>query len=293
MEAGAKRLTLSQILIAASGIALFFVLINTEIDSNSPQTVQNNTDLEETILSKSGVILPVTWNDLGARMVEAGVIDKDKFESIYANRGGLDEDAKRLLYGEDNGNLIIDEQNAGYLLNLLWAFGLANKNPILEEGPMMDPKYGGAGRFASTGGWSLSEGDVMEHYSKHTFAVLTPRQQTLIEEVSKNIYRPCCGNPTYFPDCNHGMAMLGLLELLAHSGADEEEMYKVALEVNSYWFPSTYLTIAQYLENKGVEWDEVNPKEVLGSAYSSSAGYRRILAEMEPVQSGGGASCGV
>ena len=118
------------------------------------------------------------------------------------------------------------QENSGTILNLLWAFGLANKNEILEKGPMMDKRYGGAENFASTGGWTLSKGDSMNHYSMHSFITLTPQQQSLVEKVSQNIYRPCCGNSTYFPDCNHGMAMLGLLELLASQGISENEMYK-------------------------------------------------------------------
>ena len=38
---------------------------------------------------------------------------------------------------------------------------------------------------------------------------------------------------------------------------------------------------------------DVSAQEVLGSAYSSSLGYRTILAEVEPAQSGGGQGCGV
>ncbi|OGI78079.1 hypothetical protein A3C65_03370 [Candidatus Nomurabacteria bacterium RIFCSPHIGHO2_02_FULL_41_150] len=177
------------------------------------------------------------WGDLGSKMLEAGVIDKEKFEDLYNQRGGLSEMDKKLLYGTHNKNLIISEKNSGMMLNMLWAFGLANENPILENGPMMDPKYGGAGNFASTGGWNLAKGSAMNHFSMHKFVTLTPEQQALVEKVAKNVYRPCCQNSTYFPDCNHGMAMLGLLELMASQGAKEEEMNKVAEEVNGYWFP--------------------------------------------------------
>ena len=139
------------------------------------------------------------------------------------SQGGLDEETKKLLYQSGNGNLKITEENSGKILNLLWAFGLGNKNEILLKGPMMDPQYGGAGRFASTGGWTIAKGSAMEHYSNHEFIKLTKEQQTLVENVSQNIYRPCCGNSTYFPDCNHGMAMLGLLELMASEGVSEEK----------------------------------------------------------------------
>ncbi|OGY56681.1 MAG: hypothetical protein A2119_02970 [Candidatus Colwellbacteria bacterium GWA2_46_10] len=250
-------------------------------------------NLEETVMPKDGFTIPVVWGDLGKQLVEVGVIDAAKFESIYASQGGLSAPEKELLSGNTPGQLVMDQSNAHVLLNLLWAFGLANENPVLTEGPMSDPAYGGAGGFASTGGWTISKGDAMEYYSKYPLVVLSPEQQALVENVSKGIYRPCCGNSTYFPDCNHGMAMLGLLELMASQGANESEMYEAALQVNSYWFPDTYLTLASYFSNKGIPWDKVDPKLVLGSDYSSASGFNRVLTEIEPVSASGGGSCGV
>ncbi len=245
------------------------------------------------VLSQEGVTLPVAWGSIGKQMVENGVIDGEKFESLYAKRGGLSDEDKKLLYGDGNGNIKITSENAGVILNLAWAFGLSNKNPILEEGPMTDSRYGGAGGFASTGGWSLSKGKTMDYYSKYQFVILTKEQQELVEKVSKNIYRPCCDNSTYFPDCNHGMAMLGLLEIMAAGGATEQEMYQNALAVNSYWFPETYLTIAKYFAKRGTAWSQVDAKEVLGELYSSGTGYRQVLSDVEPVKIQGGGSCGV
>lgn len=249
--------------------------------------------LEEKIAPFDGVEFPIKWRDLGKQMVEAGVIDREKFEALYAARGGLIDEQKKLLYTEDNGNLTINPENAGFVLNLLWALGLGNQNEILEKGPMTDPKYDGADRFASTGGWTLAEGNTMEHYSKHRFISLTSEQQAMVERVSKNIYRPCCNNSAYFPDCNHGMAMLGFLELAVSQGASEDALYGMALVLNSYWFPDTYLTLAKYFESKGASWNEVNPKEVLGFNYSSGSGYRRILTQITPPERKGGGSCGV
>ena len=238
------------------------------------------------------VVLPVRWGDLGAKMVSAGVIDAEKFESLYSGRGGLTKEMKVLLYGADNGNLVITEENSGFLLNLLWGLGLGNKNEILENGPMSDIRYGGAGGFASTGGWTLAKGNAMSHYSRHSFFILTSERQALVERVSKSIYRPCCGNSTYFPDCNHGMAMLGFLELMASQGVSEEEMYKSALVLNTFWFPDTYSAIALYFNQKGIRWDQVSAKEVLGNSFSSAAGYQRVLREVGPVPPKGGGSCG-
>lgn len=178
-------------------------------------------------------------------------------------------------------------------LNLLWAFGLANQNRILTEGPMMNPRYGGAGNFASTGGWTLARGNAMDHYAAHRFVALTEDQQQSVEWVAKDIYRPCCGNSTYFPDCNHGMAMLGLLELKAAEGATEDEMYAAALETNKKWFPDTYDAIGRYFEARGVSRNDIDPQVALGYDFSSAAGYERVLAEVAPAPSQGGGSCGV
>ncbi|RJQ32282.1 hypothetical protein C4572_01525 [Candidatus Parcubacteria bacterium] len=253
-------------------------------------------DAEE-ILPENGVVLPAVWGDLGLRVTSVGVIDKAKFEEIYSSRGGLSEVERRLIEGSDNGNLVINSENSGLLLNLLWALGLGNKNIILENGPMTDSKYGGAGGFASTGGWTLSASDSMDHYSRHRFIVLTEEQQAMVERAAKNIYRPCCNNSTYFPDCNHGMAMLGLLELMASQGVSEEEMYKAALAVNSFWFPDTYLTIAKHMKSKGIDWKNVNAREVLGLNYSSGSGYAQLVERMKNTggtdRRSGGGGCSV
>ncbi|MDP3975217.1 MAG: hypothetical protein Q8P88_02960 [Candidatus Jorgensenbacteria bacterium] len=213
--------------------------------------------------SSDDIFRSIAWDDLEEQLVEAGVIDA----------------AQRA--------------RAGTKLNLLWAFGLANANPILTEGPMMDPRYGGAANFASTGGWTLARGSAMDHYAAHRFVTLTKEEQVLVERVSKNIYRPCCGNSTYFPDCNHGMAMLGLLELMAAGGADERAMYRAALAVNSEWFPDTYDAIRRHFAARGVASENIDPKVALGPEFSSAEGYARVLAEVEPSPASGGGSCGV
>ncbi len=277
-------------LIALVGIlAAAFVLLQI----GGPAATRTATAARQSAVLPQSAELGVVWGDMGKRLVEEGVIDERAFQELYAAREGLPAAEQQLLSGEDNGALVMTRENAGTILNLLWAFGLANKNPILEKGEMTDPAYGGAGGFASTGGWTLAHGDAMDHYSRHSFVVLTQEQQQLVERVSKNIYRPCCDNSTHFPDCNHGMAMLGLLELLASQGASENEMYKAALVANSYWFPDTYLTIAEYLRGKGIDRKDVPPQTILGREYSSASGFARIAAEVAEIQGGDGASCGV
>lgn len=249
--------------------------------------------LQTAVLPQNGIIIPVKWGNFGTKLIEAGIIDKQKFEQIYATRGGLSEGDKKLLYGTDNDNIQLTLANSNLVLNLLWALGLGSKSEVLEKGPMIDKQYGGAGKFASTGGWTLARGNAMDHYSMHRFFNLTPEQEDLVKRVTQGIYRPCCGNSTYFPDCNHGMAMLGLMELMASQGATEAQMYKTALGVNSFWFPDTYLNIAKYFDNQGTPWNKVDPKEILGANYSSGAGYRQILNKITPTQKKSGGGCGI
>lgn len=260
---------------------------------NASPTPSADEALAAQVFPESGVQLPVKWGDLGQQLVAQGVIDVAKLESIYAARGGLGDGEKALLTKSDNDNLKIDTNNANFILNLLWAFGLGNQNRVLTAGPMVDKQYGGAGNFASTGGWTLSSGTAMSHYSKHRLVALTDEQQQLVEQIAKNIYRPCCDNSTYFPDCNHGMAMLALLELMAAQGASESDMYKYALAVNSYWFPGTYINVAKYMARQGITWDKVDPKQILGNTYSSASGYKQILSQIEPAQIKSAGGCGV
>lgn len=248
---------------------------------------------EKSIIPAEGVVLPVSWGDLGKKLVAAGVIDEAKFKALYQQRGEFTAEDEKLLLGQNDGRLKITPENSAYLLNLFWALGLANKNPILDSGEMTDQAYGGASGFASTGGWTLARGEPMAHYSQHSFINLTPAQQALVDKVSRGIYRPCCNNSTHFPDCNHGMAMLGLLELMAAQGVSEEAMYQAALAVNSYWFPDTYLTMAEYMKNKGVEWNKVSPQEMLGVNYSSASGYAKIVSQIKNPTSKSGGGCSV
>ncbi len=249
--------------------------------------------LHAQVVPAQGVTLPIEWGDLGKKMVDDGVIDETKFRQLFQN--GLSNQEEEILSGWWTEPIVLDQENSRFLLDVLWAFGLANKNEILTNGEMTDPQYGGeAGNFAATGGWSLSTGKPMDHYSMHSYVTLNKEQQDRVDSVSRGIYRPCCGNSTHFPDCNHGMAMLGLLQLMAANNATEKEMYEVALRVNSYWFPQTYVDLATYFKEQGTEWKDVDPQLVLGKEYSSSAGYAQTRSQIKsiPQEVNGGGGCG-
>jgi len=286
---------ISAILISAAFI--YSAGLKSKEGTNSPGSVASanksgESNFREITAPPQGTELPVKWGDLGKKMVEAGVIDSEQIKAIYDKRGGLSEEDRNLIFGDDNGNLVITPKNSGLILNMLWALGLANKNEILEKGPMQN--YGDASKFASTGGWSLAKGSAMNYYSSREFVKLTRAQQDLVEKVSKNIYRPCCDNSTYFPDCNHGMAMLGFLQLMSSQGVGENDMYRAALVLNSYWFPDNYATIAKYFKQKGVDWDKVDAKNILSEEFSSISGYENIVSKItEPKENKGGGGCGV
>lgn len=179
-----------------------------------------------TVQANVGVAKPVIFNfslgDISPQLVANGTIDTQKYKSPFLNH--------------QDGMLEMNSSNAKDLLNVLWAFGLANKNEVLEKGPMMDPKYKVA-NFASTGGWTIGVGNAMNHYSHHQMVMLDSEQQNQVNSVAKTVFRPCCRNSAYFPDCNHGMAMLGLLELMAKNGMTEQQMKTAADQVNALWFP--------------------------------------------------------
>src|SRR3990167_7750728 len=269
------------------------IIIAVSLDASPPREI-NADSLQESVIPSAGVELPITWGNLGAKLVETGAIDPAKMAALYESRGGFSDEYRKLLERNANEKIVITNWNSGYLLNLFWALGLANKNPILEDKTeMMSPSYGGAENFASTGGWTLARGNAMEHYNMHKLIALTSEQQTLVDRVSRNIFRPCCGNSTHFPDCNHGMAMLGLLELMASQGVSEQDMYKAALTVNAYWFPDAYKAIAAYLQQKGADWRQVPAQKILSADYSSAAGLQNIMSQIETPSGGGGGGCSV
>ncbi|MFH1391884.1 MAG: hypothetical protein ABIH20_06235, partial [Candidatus Diapherotrites archaeon] len=200
---------------------------------------------------------------------------------------------EKLLFEGSEENITFTHENKLFNLNMLWALGLVNENPILTEGKISE--YENKGRFASTGGWTLGTKPGGELLATAKIIELTPEQQEIVEEVASNVYRPCCGNSTAFPDCNHGMAALALAELMASQGATKEQIYDALLVANSYWFTQTYVNTAAYFEQQGETWNEVDSKEVLGeqySGYNGSVKIRKSLENIPTIESAGG-SCGI
>jgi hypothetical protein len=184
---------------------------------------------------------------------------------------------KELLYTASNEPIVIDYQNARFVLNFFWALGLVNQNPILTEGPMMQQSEGDIGRFASTGGWTLGHHPATELYASAPLITLTSEQQARLEEVAFNVYRPCCNNHTAFADCNHGMAMLGLLELLASQDATVDEMFAAAKAVNGFWFPQQVVETAVFFKaTMNLDYADVDSRLATGREVFSGSGYSQV-----------------
>lgn len=241
------------------------------------------TTLYEQVNPKDGYTLPVSYGDLGPRLIESGVIDYNAFASIYENSGNpLSKAQIEILNRGSDEKIVITADNAHFLLNFFWAVGLANKNPILTEGPIVQNSEGHVERFASTGGWTLAAKPLMEIYASMDLISLTLEQQARVEEVAAGVYRPCCNNPTLFPDCNHGMAMLGLLELMASQGASTNEMFEAAKYANAFWFPQQNLETALFLKaNQNLDFADAEAHLIAGAGFSSGSGSAAIHQQLQ------------
>ncbi|OGM12978.1 hypothetical protein A3A76_01435 [Candidatus Woesebacteria bacterium RIFCSPLOWO2_01_FULL_39_23] len=246
--------------------------------------------LPEQVLPQEGFTLPVSWGSLGPRLIQLGVIDQAKFEKVVK----MDNTQKEILTKGSDSLITINTQNSQFVVDMLWAVGLGQKSLVYDEGPMGKEYKNKAGNFASTGGWSLAKGSAMAHYNKHDLISLTAEQHKRVMDIAGHVYRPCCGNHTAFPDCNHGMAALAAIEMMVSLNMSDESIYKSVLELNSFWFGSTYMTTATYFARQGISWDKVDAKEVLGAKYSSGQGAAEIAKKVNPLpyESKSGGGCG-
>ena len=246
--------------------------------------------LPDKVLPQEGFTLPISWGDIGPKLIALGVIDADKFEKGVRPT----YEQKKILREGGDIPIKIDMKNGQFVVDMLWALGLAQKSIVYTEGPLGKEFADRKGNFASTGGWTLAKGEAVSYLNRFDLISLTPEQQMRVGEIAKGVYRPCCGNSTWFPDCNHGMAALAAIELMVSKGLSDEEVYKEVLKLNSFWFPDTYLITATYFARQGINWEDVSAKEALGESYSSAKGAGEIYAKVGPLPYAGGVggSCG-
>ena len=218
--------------------------------------------VKQQVIPQKGFTLGVVWHDIGKQLLDSGVIDQQKYDELFVN-DPQEEEAMKYLTSSSKDHMKIDERNSRFMVNTLWAIGLVNKNRLLDEGDMKVEGEGNPMKFSSTGGWNLGAKPTRELYSSTPLISLSFQQAELVKKIAQNVYRPCCNNPTSFPDCNHGMAALGYIELAVSQGLSEREIYKDVLALNSFWFPQTYLEQAIYFQKQAKAWGSIDAKVAL------------------------------
>lgn len=221
---------------------------------------------------------PTVLRSLGPmvrRLVDVGALDPGRLGASLARSGHpLTQDQRRVIHGQEVA-MRLEPENGAFLLNTLWALGLTNRNPILTAGPMA-ARGGRMDRFASTGGWRLGRRPVTEFYATIDLIPLGGERQIRAERVSRAVYRPCCDNSTFFPDCNHGMAMLALLTLLTAQGADDAALLTAAREANAIWFPRQSAHVDAFLAAHG----DPGAAAAVGPNLFSATGHRLLRATL-------------
>lgn len=244
------------------------------------------------VLPPKGYQSKIHLGDSMVRLVQRGVIDRGKFEAIYRSRGGLPKELKSVLNEPSARPILITRENARYYVTLLWPLGLANYMSANRKSPINGKTLF---RYASTAGWTLGgEPNGGAYFNRFRIVELTAEQEALVEKIARHSYRPCCDNSTFYQDCNHGSALLGLLELGAAQGLTEDELWREALAFNAFWFPQNYVHTALYFKVvKNTDWESVNPGTALGKDFSSGSGWHanvhQELAKLDllPKQEGG------
>ncbi len=289
------------------GLVIGFLFFKLPINLNNQSSIRINLfqnpresvdnliqEIQRQVLPNDGFQTKLVLGDAVKKMIDCGVIDLEKLKNLY--QGKIPEYIQKAIEGTKEP-IVINLETSGHLLNLFWPLGLSNKTEFNKNIPFSekDLPY-----LASTGGWYLGKKENgAEYFNKCEIIKLTKEQEEIVYEVAQNTYRPCCNNSTFAQDCNHGSALLGALELAASQGYSKEELYRLALQLNSFWFPQNYLKVAAYfrlVENK--KWEDLNPGEIMSAKYSSISGYleniEKKLASLNiPQFQRSGSGCGL
>lgn len=263
-------------------------LLELSLTTNSAQELVQI--LKQQVIPQKGYVLGAKWHDTGMKLIASGIIDENKFRELFADEPEMKQQMK--IFSETiNDRMVINERNARFMVNTLWALGLVNKSKILDEGSMK--KYGDGNHlnYASTGGWTLGTIPTEDLYSSTQIITLNSKQEEIVKKIAESVFRPCCNNHAEFPDCNHGMAVLGYIQLALKQGLAEDRIYQDLLRLNSYWFPQNYLEIAAYFKKQGKSWDKLNAQNILSAQYSSAQGSAQIKQSIQglpAINSGGG-----
>lgn len=230
-------------------------------------------DILEQVIPAKGIRTSISFGDAIQKVIASGALDPEKLRATARSKAGLPAWVEKVLSGPSMEPLVLSLNSAPFLLNLLWPLGLSTKAQFNQTSPINSLKLPS---FASTGGWTLGQAPNGSVYFNNVETLrLTGEQEKAVRHVAETVFRPCCDNSTFFQDCNHGSALLGLIELAASDGATADELYRIALAANSYWFPDHYTKTALYMAlYEGQRWRDVDPRLVLGPRFSSLSGWQ-------------------
>ena len=283
-------------LTTAYGLGVWVLLVSPAIAAPAVDAARLHEHAMAQVVPVRGYQSRVALGDSIVRLAREGVIDAKKLEAVYAPRGGLPEELKGILTMSSHAPMLLTAKSAPLYVNILWALGLANHMETNNASPLNGTSRS---RFASTGGWTLGrEANGGAYFNRFPIVALTPQQEALVTRVAQHSFRPCCDNSTFFQDCNHGSALLGLLALGAYQGLNEEELFRESLAFNSFWFPHQYAHIALYFKAvRKIQWHDVDARNVMGADFSSASGWQKNVGQelqargLLPQQ--GGSDCGV
>ena len=264
---------------------------------NRPSSTNKTAILLSDLFPSQGFVTTVKLNNIVPELVSSGAINLTKVKELYGKN--LTPQELDILTKPSYANLTLNSSNANFYLLIFWALGISNKNQVLGNfSALANASNYSVADFASTGGWTLgTSSNSMAYFDKLSLLNLTPLEQNKMYDVATHSYRPCCDNPTAFPDCNHGAALLALTELGASEGLNESQLYMLDLQAQTLWFPSYYATTALELHYKNVSY-WANARVVLGANYSSASGwyhnsYGPLKANNQLPSAGQAAACGV
>ncbi len=267
--------------------------------TNTTKTLSGNS-ISQAILyaqvtPQTGYTISFKWGNSIKKLVDAGALNVSNLTIILNNsHQPLTLSEKEILNGTYTGYIQFNSTNTEFVQLVLWGLGINDNNTIITKGPIINASipyansinnnatlkqklnqnvtpYWVAGRyFASTGGY----GPIGKlQLGMLNILSLSPSEQIIADYTAENSYRPCCDNPTAFPDCNHGATALGLIELLASQGANQSQIFSAVRYFNQYQFPQQYTEIAAYFDSQGQNYSQVNSSKVMGYSFSSLSGY--------------------
>lgn len=147
-----------------------------EVDNSSSTTAEtlDAANLAKKVIPAEGYNVDINWGDTGIKLVQAGGIDMEKYRENYSGP----EYAELLSYLTENKNqgITINQQNAYFWVNTLWALGLTQQSDVLTNGIIGTEYADRIGSFASTGGWTLGSSDAVSLYSSSSIIPLTQAQ---------------------------------------------------------------------------------------------------------------------